>query len=136
MAQSVENSVAALLYRVEHFHWSPMHPTKYVISDGQGGVKGVGLVAHQDYAAFNLAWGMCSGRWKTDADQMNLITAFVGFQQYTSVRVAGEPLGDYLTVLQPRMVPGLMAFRGNNLPPAMQDVVLTAAKMAAELKDS
>lgn len=134
MSSSVENSVAKLLYRVENFHWSPLHPSKYVIPADNGVVKGVGLVAHKDYAAFNLAWGICSGQWQSDFAQTQLVTAFVAFQQYTAFKIAGEPFGDYLTVIQPSMVPGLMKFRDNTLTPEMQNVVMKAARLADALK--
>lgn len=95
-----KQQIANMVKKLTEYHWSPMHPSKYVIND-DGKLKGIGVIASRDYGAFNLAWGSCKGSWKTKEDQHNLVVTFSHFQAFTSSTINGEPIKDWACLLQP-----------------------------------
>jgi hypothetical protein len=127
-----QEKVSKLVSNLARFYWSPNHPSNYVIKhDGQ--TRGVGVIAHKDYGAFNLAWGECRGRWKTHADQVNLVTSFSKYQAYTPLPVNNEPLGDWLVLLKARGMQHLLT-NDKFINPATKQMLLSAVAGALQVE--
>lgn len=52
----VDPKFSEILEKLSIFWWSTRHPDKYLISQ----TCGLGLIAKEDYAAFNIAWALHS----------------------------------------------------------------------------
>lgn len=97
---TVEQKVSGMVKNLINYHWSPQHPSTYTINIG-GQERGIGVIAHKNYGAFNLAWGSCNGRWQTKEDQHALVVSFSKFNPITAIHVSKEPLGDWACLLGP-----------------------------------
>ena len=86
--------VRALCEKLAKFHWSPKHPSTYVLTNG----RGLGRISHQSYGAFNLIW---SGyKLDTPKDHGRAIEIFTQqVSECTEIIVHGQELGDWLTQL-------------------------------------
>lgn len=88
--------VNQLYAKLSRFYWSPKHPSEYVIRL-YGKIAGVGLIAHQDYAAFNYAWAATHLSLDTEAGQRAATFSFVAAQQITKLAVEDADLGWQMT---------------------------------------
>jgi hypothetical protein len=90
-----------LFKKLSNYYWSPKHPSSYVLQLADGAEKGIGLLAHQNYGAFNLSWGSNQGRWESDADQLRLITGFSKYRVYSEMLMGKQKVGDWTCMLKP-----------------------------------
>lgn len=94
--------VKDLVTKLSKYYWSPLHPSNYTIKNLNNSKPcGIGLIAHTDYAAFNLAWTVCEGKWNTMAYQLRLVTEFERFKLTTPTLVAGFPLSEWFCLFKP-----------------------------------
>jgi len=92
-------TVQELTNKLSNYYWSPQHPSTYVIPT-YGGAKGLGAVAHLNFAAFNLTWSVMGGKISTQADHVAAITFFKDANRFVqSVYLQGEPIETWLTLL-------------------------------------
>ena len=94
-------NIKNLYNKLSKYYWSPDHPSHYVIDFPDGTQKGLGLIANQNYGAFNLAWGAAQGRWQTKDDQIELVTAFSRYRLVTQHIMGQQTVGDWACMLQP-----------------------------------
>ena len=102
MEETIIVAVKSMCDRLANYHWSPEHPSTYVLPAGDGKYRGIGIIAEKNYGAFNLAWASCEGKWQTVAEQTKLITEFTRFQHMTHYKVNDVPLSDWLCFLRPK----------------------------------
>lgn len=102
--------VNELITKCSKFYWSPEHPSRYTLTNPHNNKPcGVGLVAHQDWAAFNLAWAANKGQWNTLADQHNLVTGFQKYKEYTGLPMDKLELRDWVCMLTPEQLHNKLA---------------------------
>lgn len=92
-------TVRNLLNRLTKFYWSENPPETYVIKNPTSGEHcGIGLIASQNYGAFNLTWVSSKGEdnWRTFAGQTTLCVDFTRNKPITQHKVNGVCLVDYL----------------------------------------
>lgn len=89
-------TVKALITKLSNYYWSPRHPSTYLI-DVEGRVAGAGLLAKDDYAAFNLAWLKRNGKLETQSDHFAFVRTFIDAKVFTSLTVGGMELSWALT---------------------------------------
>lgn len=89
-------TVRNLLTKLSSYYWSPKHPTEYVFMS-ENRVVGAGLVAKENYAAFNLAWLKCYGKLQTQEDHMTFVRAFAQAKPLTELLVDGQLLSWIVT---------------------------------------
>ena len=140
MAAPVEQVVKELCEKLANYHWSPMHPSNYVIPAGFRKVKGIGLIAKQDYGAFNLAWAASANKWKTEEDQGVLIQLFSMYQKHTHYLINNVPVGDWLCLLKPKGFSFLIENEAsrpdhpNKVPPDVAKLLMETAEMALKIR--
>ncbi len=89
--------VRALCDKLAKFHWSPKHPSTYVLSNG----RGLGRIAQQSYGAFNVVY--LGYKLETVQDHGRAIEIFTQqVQECSEIVVHGQELGDWLTQLSPK----------------------------------
>lgn len=91
--------VKALFNRLSAFHWSPEHPSTYTIQL-HGRRAGVGLIAHNDFAAFNYAWGMTKTCIQTETGQHQMIRNWTIGSTITATPVGDTDLAWHLTSMK------------------------------------
>jgi len=90
-------TVKMLLNKLGKFYWSDEVPETYTILNPTTGEKcGIGLIASQNYGAFNLTWAAFKGDWHTFAGQTTLCVEFSKNKPITQHKVGGVMLVDYL----------------------------------------
>jgi hypothetical protein len=98
-------NVNELITKCSKFYWSPDHPSTYVLTNPQNKKPcGIGLVAHQDWAAFNLTWAANKGVWDTFAAQHSLVTGFQKYKEYTGLPMDKLELRDWVCMLTPEQL--------------------------------
>lgn len=96
----IRQQIATMVGKLASYHWSPEHPSRYTITL-EGRERGIGVIAHKNYGAFNLAWGTCNGKWQTREEQHALVVSFSKFQALTDLPLHKEPVGDWACLLRP-----------------------------------
>jgi hypothetical protein len=89
-----------LLTKLSKFWWSDRHPNDYLIRD-QEKVVGVGLLARQSYAAFNLAYAAIGKEPELKPAQLELVSIWPFSVQLTMVQCDGYTVGDKATLCTP-----------------------------------
>lgn len=89
-----------LCSNLSKYYWSPQPPATYVFKEGTS-VKGIGVIAHQNFAAFNLAWASTGGKWETVEAQKLLVSSFSDCRALTLYPMGGQTVGDWVCMLQP-----------------------------------
>lgn len=93
--------VKTLLNRLTKFYWSDNPPESYVILNPTTKEHcGIGLIASQNYGAFNLTWASSTGDWRTFAGQTQLCVDFTRNKPITQHKVNGVMLLEYLCLYQ------------------------------------
>lgn len=93
-------NLKTLLSNLTKFYWSPEPPEHYVIQH-EGNTVGLGAIAWQNYAAFNLAWGNAL-EWESLESQKNLVVQFSKYRNFTSYKMGEQTVGDWVCMLQPQ----------------------------------
>lgn len=88
--------IKALIQKLSKFYWTPMPPEHYTITV-LGKKAGIGLVAWQDYAAFNYAWAANTLDLNTEAGQVIMVMEWGLARSFTSVPVLGQELSWFFT---------------------------------------
>jgi hypothetical protein len=88
--------IKALIQKLSKFYWTPMPPEHYTITV-LGKKAGIGLVAWQDYAAFNYAWAANTLDLNTEAGQVVMLREWALARSFTSVPVLGQELSWFFT---------------------------------------
>ena len=88
--------IKALIQKLSKFYWTPMPPEHYTITV-LGKKAGIGLVAWQDYAAFNYAWAANTLDLNTEAGQVVMVREWALARSFTSVPVLGQELSWFFT---------------------------------------
>lgn len=121
----IKQQIARMVDKLTHYHWSPEHPSTYIINiDNQE--RGIGVIAHKNYGAFNLAWGACKGKWETREEQHTLVVSFSKYQALTSTLINGEPVGDWACLLKPKGFSSLIANIGSLTEKVKIDLLVAA----------
>lgn len=94
--------VKQLVTKLSNYYWSPAHPSSYVINLPDGRVKGIGLVASGNYAAFNLAWAAVRGKWASTDSNLAIIHEYMKYKPYTSLKMGPQTLGDWVLMQTPK----------------------------------
>ena len=96
-------SVRQLCEKLAHFYWSPMHPDTYLVKHPHTGADiGIGRIAHECYASFNLAY-LTVGRNLSNINQHNLaIQNFIAAKRELAAEIEGHPLSSYVLVMSER----------------------------------
>lgn len=131
MSKDLE-TVRAMCTRLAKYYWSPQEPHNYVIV-GETGVKGIGLIAHKNFGAFNLAWAERGGAWVTELDQTLLVTEFSKFQGLTHYKVNGVAVEDWLCLLNPYNFSFLLK-EATSLPISVANTLRLATDKALRLE--
>ena len=97
---NIKQQVQAMWDRLANYHWSPKHPSEYVLRT-EDKVRGIGLIAQNNYGAFNLAWASVEGRCGDLAEHTEIITRFSRYQTVTTHMLNDVPLSDWLCFLRP-----------------------------------
>ena len=93
------SDIKKLVAKLQQWHWSPRPPESYVLHTAAGKV-GVGLVAHKNYAAFNLIW--LSMPLSTRQDMQDANTAFMLMSLVTKVLIENDTVGDHVLTKTPQ----------------------------------
>lgn len=101
--------VRALIDKLMDFYWSPLEPSSYVIpvvSEGRKTTAGIGLIARQDWAAWNLTYKRFGGVFNNVARMREAVVYFRALRSTFAVDryhldeiVDGGPLRFFVTVL-------------------------------------
>lgn len=84
-----------LITKLEKFYWSPRLPETYVLPGGQG----LGRIAGQNYAAFNLVWA--THRLESEQDHLDAVKLFARLGTFTAQKVGDCELQDWITLQTP-----------------------------------
>ena len=93
------SEIKTLVAKLQQWHWSPRPPESYVFRTAAGKV-GIGLIAHKNYAAFNLIW--LSQPLSTRQDMQAANTAFRLMSLVTKVIVENDTVGDHILTKTPQ----------------------------------
>lgn len=89
-------NVKDLYVKLSKFYWSPEHPGSYTIKLA-GQIAGIGLIAHQDYAAFNYAWAVHYKDLHSEAGHRAAIADWLAMRKFTDSKVLDSDLSWQLT---------------------------------------
>lgn len=92
------SEIKTLVAKLQQWYWSPMPPESYVVHTAAGNV-GIGLIAHKNYAAFNLIW--LSMPLSTRQDMQAANTAFMLMSLLTKVQIENDTVGDHILTKTP-----------------------------------
>ncbi len=92
-------SVESLIVKVSKFYWSPNHPSTYHLRHGEF-TAGLGLIAHHDYAAFNIAYAAV-GKLESLHEHLAATALWSLFTKHTDQQVGEATLGEWITLYQP-----------------------------------
>ena len=96
LADPDELKVQALVNRLSKFYWSVLPPEQCVLPDGTG----IGRIAYDDIAAFNIAW--CAFKPKTHKDHELAITTSVQLRRkILDTPISGITFRDAVMLLSP-----------------------------------
>jgi hypothetical protein len=135
MEEATIQQIRKMCDRLANYHWSPKHPTEYVLPAEGGKTKGIGLIAPKNYGAFNLAWADVGGKCETVAEQTSIIGRFTYYQAHTHHVLNDVPIGDWLCFLRPRGFYRLVETDNKCLPPAVRTVLLAVAEAGVNLEE-
>ena len=106
-----DKQVQALLSKLQKFYWSPQHPSTYVLPQGVG----LGSVAHQNYAAFSVAWATCN-KLQSPLDHKAGIQTFRYMQTASHVAWNGFTMQDLIQLCTPAELKVLMPKLVGHIP--------------------
>lgn len=96
----IKAKVEKLIERLSIFYWSRYAPEKYVIKHPQTGKNaGLGVIARQNYAAFNLTVALMRGSISSITEQNNACNAFGAIKQALETCDKDERVSGYITLL-------------------------------------
>lgn len=95
LADPDEVKVKSLLDRLSKFYWSKLPPEQCVMPDGTG----LGRIAYDDIAAFNVAWSYWQPR--THKEHETAIVAAVQLKRVMDVYVGRIKFRDAIMLLSP-----------------------------------
>lgn len=96
----IKAKVDSLLERLSVFYWSRHEPEKYVIKHPQTGRNvGLGVIARQNYAAFNLTVAFMRGSINSITDQNNACNVFGAIKHSLEAWDKDEKISGYITLL-------------------------------------
>lgn len=85
--------------RLKKFHWSPRPPEAYTVPHKDTKRPcGIGVIAGQNYAAFNLVWASSKADWSTFNGHVELCKEFTALKPLTQTKINNVLLFDYLTL--------------------------------------
>lgn len=123
MSNDKAHAFYSAIQRLEHYYWSPRHPREYVVESLDGSKQGIGLIAHQDYGAFNLVWATVPL-----TRLFHHRVALLHFNEQASLNqqeLEGAALGDWLTLLRPDEFKKWYTLRRDQVsPPAVERIDL------------
>jgi hypothetical protein len=122
-----------LFEKLSNYYWSPEHPSSYVLQLENGAERGIGLLAHQNYGAFNLSWGSNQGRCETDDDQTKLITGFSKYRVYAEMPMGKQKVGDWTCMLKPEAFLAQLAKTPVAKPVVQQELIQIAMRASTPL---
>lgn len=134
MEEATLIQVRAMCTRLINYHWSPLHPSKYVLPADGGLVKGIGLLAHHDYGAFNLTWADVGGKLDTHTDHYTAVTKFTTYQSVSKHTINDVPLSDWLCFMRPKGFYSLVN-QSRELPVDLKSRLLQVTAKAISLKE-
>lgn len=85
--------VKTLCSKLSKYYWSTLHPSEYTLPSG----RGLGMVAHTSYGAFNLIWA--GYPLVTIEDHARAIEAFMHQSLLNTQVIHGAELDTWLTLL-------------------------------------
>jgi hypothetical protein len=88
--------VKTLLEKLSKPYWSSVHPSFYVLPSGAG----LGKLAMQDCAAFNLVWATC--KLNTREDHVYAVNRFTEISAGLRQEVSGYSLSDHIMLRTPQ----------------------------------
>lgn len=119
-----------LITRLSKFHWSPLHPSKYVIKEEGKRSYGLGLIAHRSYGAFNLTWRFCEGKLTTLENHQTGMNYYIAIYPLMTFKHKGANMDTWLTLLQEKEFEVWWKSQKTDLPTEL--VVLVEAALAVE----
>jgi len=87
--------IKSMVINLAKFYWSPLHPSMYVTTGLNGQPAGVGLIAHNNYAAFNVVWA--THPLVTYEDHRNGVMSWSQLNQQLDCKVGLMPLDFAIT---------------------------------------
>lgn len=84
-----------MITTLSRYWWSPRHPSTYTITGANGQPAGIGLLAHENPAAFNVCWA--THPLVTFNDHKNAIMVWSQLNRQLDVRVGHEYLDFSIT---------------------------------------
>lgn len=94
--------VKLLLTRLQHFWWTPKPPEEYLLPAQDGRKLGVGLLAPQNYAAFNLAYMALNVPLDTETQQRTLVSIWPFAVTLSQVSAGEATVGELATLYRPQ----------------------------------
>jgi hypothetical protein len=96
---TIDLQIRELVRKLAKFHWSPKHPSAYVLPHPESGKPvGVGIIAMQCPGAFNLMYVAVNGELSTIEDHRKAIDVLVTCGRLSRVEVEKHPLSSWLTL--------------------------------------
>lgn len=96
---TIDLQIRELVTKLAKFHWSPKHPSEYVLPHPESGKPvGVGIIAMQCPGAFNLMYVAVNGALSTYEDHQAAITMLVKCDKLAKIDVLKQPLSSWLTL--------------------------------------
>jgi hypothetical protein len=84
-----------MINTLSRYWWSPKHPSSYTVRGANGQPAGIGLLAHENPAAFNICWAIHP--LVTFNDHRNAIMSWSQLNRQLDVRVGNEHLDFAIT---------------------------------------
>lgn len=113
--------VRSLTSKLHNYYWSLRPPEFCVLSDGSG----IGRLAYDNMAAFNLAWCFHKPR---DVDTHNAaITTFVLLREPLLVKPSNMSLEDAIMLLNPDAFKLWLKKHSQSFHPSLVNLLMTAA---------
>lgn len=102
-APDILDKIRAMYEKLSRFYWSPQHPAAYTIEHPSNGrAAGLGLLAMQSPAAFNLAYIAVGGKLDTLDDHIHAVTLFTGYRNLVEEEVNKQPLSSWILLMSAR----------------------------------
>lgn len=87
--------IKEMINTLSRYWWSPRHPSTYIIKGANGQPAGIGLLAHESPAAFNVVWAIQP--LVTFSDHKNAVMIWSQLKQQLDVRIRSEFLDFAIT---------------------------------------
>lgn len=87
--------VKGMIEQLSRYWWSPRHPSTYVVKGANGQPAGIGLLAYESPAAFNICWA--TQPLITFKDHKNAVITWSQLKHQLDVRVGSEFLDFAIT---------------------------------------